>query len=264
MAKRVCDNMDLETYEVIVVDDGSDDNSGNIARECGVRVIANPHNVGYGRSLKKGILAAKFDTIVIVDCDGTYPFETLPLLLKKYEENFDLVVGQRMGAYYWESWYKNVLRKILKFLVEFATGTKIADINSGFRVFSKKTIVTYFDNLCDVFSFTTTMTLGYILTKRYICYVPIDYQKRTGKTKVRLVRDTFGTLQYIVESITFYNPVKIFLVLAFLVVLFSIIVILFGVLYGQVILIGAGLVGCVFAVAIFSLGLVSYLIANRN
>jgi glycosyltransferase involved in cell wall biosynthesis len=264
MAKRVCDNMDIETYEIIVVDDGSDDNSGNIARECGVRVIANPHNVGYGRSLKNGILAAKFDTIVIADCDGTYPFETLPLLLKKYEENFDLVVGQRMGAYYWESWYKNVLRKILKFLVEFATGTKIADINSGFRVFSKKTIVTYFDNLCDVFSFTTTMTLGYILTKRYICYVPIDYQKRTGKTKVRLVRDTLGTLQYIVESIAFYNPVKIFLILSFLVVLFSIIVILFGVLYGQVILIGAGLVGWVFAVAIFSLGLISYLIASRN
>ena len=96
--------------------------------------------------------------------------------------------------------------------MEFATGTKIADINSGFRVFSKKTIVTYFDNLCDVFSFTTTMTLGYILTKRYICYVPIDYQKREGKTKVRLVRDTFGTLQYIIESIVFYNPVKIFLI----------------------------------------------------
>ena len=264
MAKRVCDNMDIETYEVIVVDDGSVDNSGNIARECGVRVIANPHNVGYGRSLKNGILAAKFDTIVIADGDGTYPFEILPLLLKKYEENFDLVVGQRMGAHYWESWYKNILRKTLKFLVEFATGIKIADINSGFRVFSKKTIVTYFDNLCDVFSFTTTMTLGYILTKRYICYVPIDYQKRAGKTKVRLVRDTLGTLQYIIESIVFYNPVKIFLILSFLVVLFSIIVILFGVLYGQVILIGAGLGGGFIAVAIFSLGLISYLIARRN
>ena len=125
-------------------------------------------------------------------------------------------------------------------------------------------IGSYFDNLCDVFSFTTTMTLGYILTKRYICYVPIDYQKRAGKTKVRLVRDTLGTLQYIIESIVFYNPVKIFLILSFLVVLFSIIVILFGVLYGQVILIGAGLGGGFFAVAIFSLGLISYLITSRN
>lgn len=254
----------MEAYEIIVVDDGSDDNSAGIADECGVRVIANPQNVGYGRSLKIGILAAKFDTIVIVDGDGTYPLESLPLLLKEYEGNFDLVVGKRMGTHYWESWYKNILRRILKFLVEFATGINISDINSGFRVFSKKTIVTYFDSLCDVFSFTTTMTLGYILTKRYISYVPIDYQKRQGTTKVRLIRDTLGTLQYIIESILIYNPIKIFLILSLLVVFLSLIIILVGSLYGEIMIIGIGVGGFFFAAVIFALGLTAYLAAKKN
>jgi polyisoprenyl-phosphate glycosyltransferase len=256
--------MDLEAYELIVVDDGSDDNSGNIARECSANVIVNPHNVGYGRSLKNGILAANFDTIVIADGDGTYPLESLPQLLKKYEGNFDLVVGQRMGSHYWESWYKNILRKILKFLVEFATGIEISDINSGFRIFSKKTITIYLDNLCDVFSFTTTMTLGYIHTKRYICYVPIDYQKRTGKTKVRLVRDTLGTLQFIIESILIYNPIKIFLILSLLVAFFAIFVIAMGVIFEKIIIIGSGIGGLFIAAVIFSLGLTAYLMAKRN
>jgi hypothetical protein len=184
--------------------------------------------------------------------------------LKKYEENFDLVVGQRMGKHYWESWYKNILRKILKFLVEFATGIEISDINSGFRVFSKKTITAYLDNLCDVFSFTTTMTLGYIHTKRYICYVPIDYQKRTGKTKVRLVRDTLGTLQFIIENILIYNPIKIFLILSLLVAFFAIVVTVIGMIFGQIIIIGSGIGGLFIATAIFALGLVAYLLTKHK
>src|SRR4029078_4649950 len=76
----------------------------------------------------------------------------------------------------------------------------------------KKEIKPFFPKLCDTFSFTTSLTLAYMMTGRFVQYIPIDYKKREGKTKVRLFRDSMRTLQFIVEAIMFYNPIKIFLV----------------------------------------------------
>lgn len=203
----------IDEYEIIVVDDGSADRTAELAAAGGASVIRHPANAGYGFSLKDGIRAAKHDTIVILDADRTYRPESIPELLKEYAKGFDMVVGARSGKYYRESLLKAPLRAILKLLVEFTTGRKIPDINSGLRVFSKRAVSPYLGNLCDTFSFSTSLTLAYMMANKFVSHVPVPYDKREGGTKVRLFRDSLRTIQYIVDAILFFNPIKLFLVL---------------------------------------------------
>lgn len=232
--RSVLKTMDLQDsqYEIVIVNDGSSDQTQQKAESQDVTVINHPHNVGYGRSLKDGIRQAKFDTIVITDADRTYPFETVPSLLAEYQKGFDMVVGARTGEHYRESSLKSPLRKILKFLVEFTAGREIPDVNSGLRIFSKKTILSYLNHLCDTFSFTTSLTLAYMMTGRFVKYIPIPYEKREGKSKVKLFRDSLRTLQYILQAINYYNPIKIFILFASICIFFSIIGFLMSALFG--------------------------------
>ena len=176
--KKVFAEDNIHDVEIILVDDGSTDNTAANSINSGAVTISHPHNIGYGRSLKDGIEAAKFDTIVITDADGTYPLYKIPDLLKEYNKGFDMVVGARQGDNYDESFKKKILRLILKKLVEFTAGREIPDINSGLRVFSKKEILPYFSKLCDTFSFTTSLTLAYMMNGKFVQYIPIEYKKR--------------------------------------------------------------------------------------
>ncbi|MBX9786551.1 MAG: glycosyltransferase family 2 protein [Alphaproteobacteria bacterium] len=217
---QVLQNSTIKPFEIVIVDDGSLDETPTrlktLSKTKEITVIRHPHNLGYGRSLKDGISAAKFDTIVIIDADLTYPFENLEELLAEYNKGFDMVVGKRTGEFYRESIIKSPLRKILKFLVEFTAGRSIPDINSGFRIFSKTTVSKYFKHLCDTFSFTTSMTLAYMMTGKTVHYIDIPYHERSGQTKVRLVKDSLRTLQYIIQAINYYNPLKIFILFGIL------------------------------------------------
>ncbi len=219
--RRVFECMGRPDSVVVVVDDGSSDQTAELARQHGAVVVRHPANAGYGRSLKDGILASPHDTIVISDADGTYPIDRVPDLLAEYARGFDMVVGARTGEHYRESWYKSPLRAILRHLVEFTVGRRIPDVNSGLRVFSKSTVLPYFNRLCDVFSFTTSLTLAYMMTGRFISYMPIAYHQRVGRSKVRLFRDSLRTLQYITQSILYYNPIKLFLVFCGLIAVFG-------------------------------------------
>lgn len=210
--RKIFSEIKADDAEIILVDDGSTDKTFEISEAAGAVTIRHPHNIGYGRSLKDGITTAKHDTIVITDADGTYPLEMIPVLLNEYKKGFNMVVGARQGENYDESFKKKILRLILKKLVEFTAGRKIPDINSGLRIFSRKEVLPYFSKLCDTFSFTTSLTLAYMMNGKFVSYIPISYHKREGKTKVRLFRDSMRTLQFIVEAILFYNPIKIFIV----------------------------------------------------
>jgi glycosyltransferase involved in cell wall biosynthesis len=250
----------LPEHEVIVVDDGSSDRTGEIAAAAGARVIRHPSNAGYGRSLKDGITAATHDRIVILDADGTYPVADIPRLLAELDRGFDLVVGARSGVHYRGGWFKAPLRAILTFLVEFTAGCRVPDVNSGLRVFRRATVMPYFPQLCDTFSFTTSMTLAYLLTGRFVAHVAIGYDERVGATKVRLLRDALRTLQYIVQGIVYYNPVKMFLLLAGACLAVVVAAAALLALTNAPIVVGLLAVGALAALMIFGLGLVADLL----
>jgi len=201
-------------HELLVVDDGSADDTAEAARAAGATVISHPENQGYGRSLKTGIAHARYDLIAITDADGTYPPECLPGLIR-LADRYHMVVGQRTGRVYAGGASKRVGRALFRWLAEFAAGRRIPDINSGVRVFRRSEIVPFFPSISTGFSFTTTATLVYLLNGMFVGYVPIAYHSRTGKSKVRYFRDTLRAVQIVVEAILRYNPIKVFLLAAF-------------------------------------------------
>ena len=200
--------------EIIVVNDGSTDRTAEIAESKGVILVTHPVPGGYGRSVKDGMRQATNDIIIVTDADGTYPIEDIPKLLQEFSRGFDMVVGARSGKHYRGSFLKMPARILLKWLVEFTTGQSIPDINSGFRVFRKSVALEYVDDLCNGFSFTTTITLIYMLSGKFVGYMPIAYHARIGRSKVRIIRDSFRTLQYITEVIAIYNPLKLYVLLS--------------------------------------------------
>ena len=152
------------------------------------------------------------------------------------------------------------LRRLLRFIVEFTAGRSIPDINSGLRVFRRSTALGYFDHLCDTFSFTTSMTLAYMMTGKFVAYVPIDYNKRVGKSKVRLLRDSMKTLQYIVEAAIYYNPLKMFVLMAGIVLASSFISFALALVAKLNVFFYVGVGGIISSVLIFSLGLLAVLL----
>ena len=260
IVKIMKENNIYNDSEIIVINDGSTDSTGNKALESGVIVLDNPQNMGYGYSLKKGIEKAKNETIVIIDADLSYPFSSILEMLKQKEKGFDLVVESRTGKYYKESAFKNLLRKLLKKFVEFVSGKRIKDINSGMRVFDKTTVIKFFPRLCNTFSFTTSQTLAYLMNDLTVCYVDIPYNKRKGKTKVKLVKDSLRSMRYILESGIYYNPLKIYTLLSIICIILAIIGFLFshfvGIKAGYILGIG----GLLVSIIVFALGLLAVLL----
>jgi glycosyltransferase involved in cell wall biosynthesis len=260
--RKVLVDSGITNAEIILIDDGSSDKTGARAAEAGARVIRHPHNVGYGRALKSGIRAAKYDTIVMIDADLTYPAEAIPGMLVEYGKGFDMVVGARTGQHYRESAFKVPLRTLLKSLVEYTAGRDVPDVNSGLRVFSRQAILSYLDHLCDTFSFTTSLTLAYMLTHKFVSYMPISYHARMGSSKVRLLRDSLRTLQYIVQAIVYYNPIKIFLLLSLGCIALAAFGFLFSAIFhtGEMLAVG----GLLLSVLMFGLGLLADLVRQVN
>jgi glycosyltransferase involved in cell wall biosynthesis len=250
----------LTPYEIIVVDDGSSDGTGQLAEQAGAKVITHPHNIGYGRSLKDGILAATHDIIVITDADGSYPLEAIPLLVKRFNQGFDMVVGARTGPNYRESMLKSPLRAVLKGIVEFTAARNIPDINSGLRIFRRQVAMTYFDHVSDVFSFTTSLTLAYMMNAKFVDYVNIDYSERIGRSKVRLFRDSMRTLQFVLEAATYYNPLKIFVLLALMCLALAILSLAGGVIFQVVSGFVLGVGAILLSIMVVAMGLLAVLL----
>jgi glycosyltransferase involved in cell wall biosynthesis len=196
-------------YEIIVVDDGSADNTAQRAAQSGVRVLRHRRNRGYGASLKQGIAAARFDWILITDADGTYPATAIPELLAAGAEN-DMVVGARTGLSVKIPLVRRPAKWFLGRLASYLAGRRLPDLNSGLRLMRKDLVQRYVHLLPSGFSFTTTITLASVCNDHPVEYIPINYLKRLGESKIRS-RHAYDFLLLILRTIVFFNPLKVFL-----------------------------------------------------
>ena len=197
------------THELIVVDDGSTDNTAKEAKRSDICLIHHPENRGYGAALKTGINAAKNETIVIIDADVTYPAEAIPSLLTKTRE-YDMVVGARIGSNVHIPFIRKPAKWFLQKLAGYLAGRPIPDLNSGLRVMKKPIIETFYSILPSGFSFTTTITLAFLCNDYSVYYLPIEYKKRVGDSKIRPVH-AYYFLLLILRTIVYFNPLKVFL-----------------------------------------------------
>jgi glycosyltransferase involved in cell wall biosynthesis len=209
----VCDTAGIRS-EVLVVDDGSSDGTARAAKEAGARVIQHRTNRGYGAALKTGIASASFEIVAITDADGTYPPRYLPQLLEGLERA-DMVVGSRTGDNVNIPLLRLPAKWVLRQMANYVAGTRIPDLNSGMRVFRRDVAMQYFHILPDRFSFTTTITIALHCDAYVVSYVPIDYLKRSGKSKI-VPWDAGNFAILILRMAMFFRPLRVFLPLAFL------------------------------------------------
>jgi glycosyltransferase involved in cell wall biosynthesis len=201
-------------HEIIVVDDGSNDGTAEQAVRAGARVLRHPENRGYGAALKSGIVAAKYDTIVISDADGTYPVDEIPLMLAELE-TADMVVGARIGKHIAIPLVRRPAKWFLGWLAARIAGQSIPDLNSGLRAFRRECVRQYFPILSNRFSFTTTGTLALLADDYRIVYHPINYYPRIGKSKIR-ARHFMDFTILVLRMAMLFQPLKVFVPLAFL------------------------------------------------
>jgi glycosyltransferase involved in cell wall biosynthesis len=206
--QEVLDRLDMET-ELIVVNDGSTDRTGELARAAGFRVLDQPENRGYGAALKAGIDAAKFETIVITDADGTYPSKEIPAMLE-FADKYDMVVGARVGENTAIPLVRRPAKWVLRVLAAYLAGRPIPDLNSGLRVLKRRHVKRFEHLLPSGFSFTTSITLASLCSDLLVHYHPIDYYARVGESKIRATH-AVEFLILILRTIVYFNPLKVFL-----------------------------------------------------
>lgn len=202
-------------YEIVVVDDGSSDNTARIAQDSGARVLTHPSNRGYGAALKTGIRHAEGDIIVITDADGTYPARYIPTLVNLLQEGrYDMVVGARTG----QQVHIPLLRRPAKWLItrfaSYLVEVPIPDLNSGLRAFRRAALSEFLHLLPKGFSFTTTITLAMLVNDHAVLFYPIDYMPRVGQSKIKPLQDTLNFFALIIRTVMYFRPLKVFIPLS--------------------------------------------------
>jgi glycosyltransferase involved in cell wall biosynthesis len=206
--RAVMDQLALP-YEVIVVDDGSTDQTASMAYDAGANVFCHLKNLGYGAALKTGVRAAHYENIVITDADGTYPVDRLPDIIEELEEA-DMVVGSRTGQHVKVPLLRRPARWFLRQLASYITGERIPDLNSGLRAFRRQGVLQYFSILSDKFSFTTTITVAMLCDNYLVKYIPVNYYQRVGKSKI-VPWDFVNFATLTLRLAMLFNPLKIFM-----------------------------------------------------
>ncbi|MBF0108577.1 MAG: glycosyltransferase family 2 protein [Magnetococcales bacterium] len=222
--QQAMDETDID-YEIIVVDDGSSDRTRTLALEANARVLVHQINLGYGNAIMDGIRISRFATIAIMDADGTYPANQLPLLIRNLS-SYDMVVGQRTWTPDNTSLLGRFFRRALYYTILLLSGIKCPDFNSGFRVFHKYNILDYRSILCPTFSFTTTLTVLFLQTHHSVFFLPIDYAKRVGRSKVNYFKDAFRTFAFVFAITSVFRPYRINLLLMIIGIIFNMLILL--------------------------------------
>ena len=195
--------------EIIVVDDGSTDDTRQLCREAGVQCLSSPYSMGNGAAIKRGARAASGDILVFMDADGQHSPDNIQALLDKLHEGYDMVVGSR-------SWSgqagvgRGLANTLYNRVATWMTGFKVQDLTSGFRVVRAAKFREFLHLLPNGFSYPTTITMAFFRSAYPVCYVPIEVSSRVGKSHIRPVRDGIRFMLIIFKIATLYSPLKLF------------------------------------------------------
>ncbi|OPY55717.1 MAG: Undecaprenyl-phosphate 4-deoxy-4-formamido-L-arabinose transferase [Pelotomaculum sp. PtaU1.Bin035] len=193
-------------WEIIVIDDGSTDDSYDIIKQYEVIIIKNPYNLGMGASVKKGIIKATREYVVLIDGDGQHDPSDIPKLLE-YVDEYDMVVGSRVnnGSL---SKVRCISNYFLKSFAQQITKQKISDLTSGFRAFKRDLVLPYLPLFPNRFSYSTTLTICMIKSSMNIKYVNLStiVGRKHGKSSINLFFDGMKFINIIIKIIMLYSP----------------------------------------------------------
>lgn len=205
-------------YEVIVVNDGSTDDTAEVARESGAIVYSHPYNVGNGAAVKSGIRIASGEILVLMDGDGQHDPEDIARMIELLPE-YDLVVGARPAGQQ-SSIMRGMGNRILNRLASYVAKFPIQDLTSGFRAVKADVARKFLYLLPNTYSYPTSLTLGVLREGWCVYYLPIKTQARKkGKSQIRVLRDGAKFIMIITKICTLYSPLRIFLPVSFFIFL---------------------------------------------
>jgi len=204
----------VKTYqpdaEIIVVNDGSSDDTADAAHRAGAIVYSHPYNIGNGAAVKTGIRMATGDIIVFMDADGQHHPEDISRMLDLFPE-YDMVVGERHRGGQ-ASLGRAFGNTVFNWLATYVAKFPVMDLTSGFRAVKADIAKSYIFLLPNTYSYPTTITLGVLRDGRSVKYMPIEArQRKSGKSRIRLVNDGVRFLMIILRICTLYSPLRVFL-----------------------------------------------------
>lgn len=209
------------SIEVIVVNDGSSDETAEVAAAAGAKVISHPYSKGNGAAIKSGARAASGDVLVFMDADGQHGIADIKLLLAKLSEGYDMVVGARASVS--QANYKRAVGNfVYNWLASKLVGHKILDLTSGFRAIKKNLFLQFLYLLPNGFSYPTTITMAFFRAGYSVAYIPIVVSRRAGQSHINLFRDGAKFFLIIFKVGTLYSPLKIFLPISLILSFFGI------------------------------------------
>lgn len=195
--------------ELIVVNDGSDDNTQDICESHGVVIIRHPQSLGNGAAIKSGARAATGDILVFLDADGQHDPGDIPELLQELDKGYEMVVGARDRESN-SSLLRYLGNQFYNLLASWVTGHKISDLTSGFRVAKKNRFLEFVNILPNGFSYPTTITMAFFRSGFSVKYVPVEVKKDRGRSHISIIKDGIRFCLIIFRIAVLYSPLKIF------------------------------------------------------
>lgn len=199
--------------EIIVVNDGSTDNTKEIAEQAGAKVITHPYSKGNGAAIKTGAREASGDIIIFMDADGQHNPQDISNLIEQINQGYDLVVGARQHGSQ-ASIGRGIANSLYNNLATYMTEQKVEDLTSGFRAVRADKFREFLYLLPNGFSYPTTSTMAFFRAGYSVTYVPIHAAKRIGKSHIQPIKDGIRFFLIIFKIATLFSPLKMFLPIA--------------------------------------------------